>query len=144
MKKIIIVSKDGSSFELDYDTAKKSKMLESEMNKESNGVPIEVELINIHSPVLERIVSYLVYHREVPDAKTWDLQFIKKFTGDELIDLIWSANFLQINDLLELAKNRLHDVFNNNSIGKVRDILSIQPNFTKDEDEQIKNQFVWK
>ena len=143
MKKIIIISKDGSSFELDYDLAKRSRLLESEMSRDTYSKPMEIELANIHSAVLERIVSYLVYHKEVPETSAWDNQFIKKFTGDELIDLVWSANYLKIDDLLALAKSRLIDVFENNNIRKVRDMLSIQANLTVDEDESIRREFIW-
>jgi hypothetical protein len=143
MKKIIIVSKDGSSFELDYELAKRSRLLESEMSRDTYNKPMEIELANIHSAVLERIVSYLVYHKEVLETSAWDNQFIKKFTGDELIDLVWSANYLKIDDLLALAKNRLIDVFENNNIRKARDMLSIQSNLTVDEDESIRNEFIW-
>lgn len=142
MKKVVIISKDGNSFELDNDIAKRCKLLEDEINKSTNK-QIEIQLPNIYSSVLERIVSYLIYHKEVPENEAWDLQFIKKFTGDELIDLVWSANYLKINELLVLAKNRLIDVFDNNNIRKVRDILSIQPNFTIDEEESVKSQFNW-
>lgn len=142
MKKVVIISKDGNSFELDNDIAKRCKLLEDEINKSTNK-QIEIQLPNIYSSVLERIVSYLIYHKEVPENEAWDLQFIKKFTGDELIDLVWSANYLKINELLILAKNRLIDVFDNNNIRKVRDILSIQPNFTIDEEESVKSQFNW-
>lgn len=142
MKKVVIISKDGNSFELDNDIAKRCKLLEDEINKSTNK-QIEIQLPNIYSSVLERIVSYLIYHKEVPENEAWDLQFIKKFTGDELIDLVWSANYLKINELLILAKNRLIDVFDNNNIRKVRDILSIQPNFTIDEEETVKSQFNW-
>lgn len=143
MKKIIIISKDGNSFELDYELAKRSRLLEAEMSKDTYNKPMEIELSNIHSAVLERIVSYLVYHKEVHETSAWDSQFIKKFTGDELIDLVWSANYLKIDDLLVLAKSRLIDVFENNNIRKARDMLSIQSNLTVDEDESIRNEFIW-
>ena len=142
-KKIIIVSKDGNPFELDYGIAKQSRLLLVEMDKENYTTPAKIELVNIHSSILERIVSYLVYHKEVDDTLNWDIKFIENFTGNELIDLIWSANYLKVDDLYNLGKTRLLNVFDNNEISQVRSILSIQPDFTKDEEKIVKSNFYW-
>ena len=142
-RKIIIISKDGTSFELDYAMAKQSQVLLLEMEKNINLEPVRFELGNINSSILERIVSYLVYHKEIEDTEKWDYNFINKFTGYELIDLIWSANYLKINDLLEIGKNRLLNVFDNNDTDKVRKILNIPPDFTEEEDDNILKKFKW-
>jgi len=138
-KKIIIISKDGTPFELDYGIAKQSKILLSIMDKNNDQEPIKFELRNINSSVLERIVSYLVYHNEINDTKQWDNNFINKFTGYELIDLIWSANYLKIDDLKNLGKNKFLEVFKYEDVSDIRKMLGVKSDLTKEEEEIAKN-----
>jgi hypothetical protein len=141
-KKIKIISKDGRTFELTYSICKLSSVLLSAFNNNSDLIP-EVELDNISSSILERVVAYMVYHNEIKDTEAWDNQFIDKFTGDELVDLIWSANYLKMNDLLLLGSKKLTDTINNNDPKEIRNILNIKSDFTKDEEEIIASKFEW-
>ncbi len=139
LDKIRIVSKDNIIFDLDFEIAKQSELLKIEMENKN----IQVELSNITSSVLEKIVAYMVYHKEVEDTKSWDKQFINKFTGNELIDLLWTADHLKIQSLLQLGKEHLITIIEVNDVSDIRDILNIKKDFNIDEEKNIQKDYEW-
>ena len=139
MNKIKIISRDNVSFDLDLKIIKKSEFLVDKIELGEN----VVNLTNIDSCIIEKIVAYLVYHSEIEDTKKWDIQFIKKFNGDELIDLLWVSNYLKIEDLTSLGRKFLISTIENNNIASIRKKLHIKSDFTEEEEQKIYADFIW-
>ncbi len=60
-----------------------------------------------------------------------------------VIDLIWSANHLEIESLLNLGTERLKETIDNNDVKQIRNVLSIKSDFTKDEEDIVSYNFKW-
>lgn len=136
---IKITTSDGQNFELEPKICNPSKKLSSAIS--SNKFIITLE--NTPSSVFERILAYLLYHAEKKDTQEWDDQYIKKFTGTELVNLIWSANYLEIPSLLKLSRERMIHIIENNDVNTMRNILNEKADFTKEEEDVISKTLNW-
>jgi hypothetical protein len=135
---IIIVSKEGQTFELKYNVCMQSKKIIMDFKQNTT-----IRLNNITTNILERIVFYMIYHSEVLDTNLWDLKFIKNFTGIELIDLIWSSNYLEMDDLCDLGTTYLMNTIDNNDPINIKNILNMKCDFTEEEKNIVNIKCNW-
>jgi len=136
---IKVTTQDDRKFDLEHNICKQSRRLNSIFAQNKK----EIKLDDISSSTFERIIAYLVYHTESDDTVSWDDQFIRKFTGIELVNLIWAANYLVIPTLLDLGKKRMIDVIDNNDVPTMRNILNVKADFTAEEEGIISQAMNW-
>jgi S-phase kinase-associated protein 1 len=145
---LILISSDGGRFNIDKKSAEKSGLLKGLIVDFK--VDAEIPLQDVSGDILEKIVEYLVYYKdkkpkEIPRplqnpnllevTDKWDVDFIYGITLPQTVEMINSANFMDIRSLLDLACARIACIMLEKPVDEARRILGIECDMT---DEEIK------
>ena len=148
-----IRSKNGKVYEINERCLEMSEFLKNLASGLTNPEE-ELYFKEIDDKYLEKIIEYLKHHQyekpeEIPkplpsaDLKPllseWDYEFIMPFTLKECVDLINSANDLDINELVNLCSARLAYEMINCSIEEAREKFGIVPDMTEEEMREMDN-----
>ena len=148
-----IRSKNGKVYEINEQCLEMSEFLKNLASGLTNPEE-ELYFKEIDDKYLEKIIEYLKHHQyekpeEIPkplpsaDLKPllseWDYEFIMPFTLKECVDLINSANDLDINELVNLCSARLAYEMINCSIEEAREKFGIVPDMTEEEMREMDN-----
>lgn len=74
--------------------------------------------------------------------KEFDEQFLS-VGWEELFNIIMAANYLNINELMELSCQSAADRLKNKSVRAVRELLKIENDLTKEEEQAIIDDSPW-
>lgn len=135
-KKINLISSNGDVFEVDYDVALMSKTIQDaiEINPAGDFNSISLSLVNSKS--LTRVIEYCKKHKNTQmsdvDLKDWDVEFIN-VDYNTLFDLILSANYLNIQSLLDLACQTVADIIKGKT-DEIRRIFDLKGVSTQEEE----------
>ena len=142
----ILKSVDGKSFEIEEKYLYISSFLKDLINDfpEQDEIPIN----QIKSKCLEKIVEYLEhYPKEAPkpiphplpstDLKSilneWDYQFINNMSFEDCCELMNGANFLGINELMNLIGAKIASLMMTGTVEEVREKFGIPCDLTEEE-----------
>ncbi|KAJ4889543.1 SKP1-like protein 4 [Raphanus sativus] len=156
-KKIILISSDGESFEVDETVALKcgtiKNMIEDDCTE--NGVPLS----NVNSATLALVIEYCKKHVEAAakakagdqdiygankdtELQTWDQDFVK-VDQPALFDLILASNYLNIPGLLDLTCKTVADMMRGKTVDEIRTHFHIKKDFTAEEEAEIREEHAW-
>ena len=145
---IKLKSQDGKIFEVNEKCLHMSKFLKDLIDNELLDPTQEIEVKVDDGKTLSKIIDYLKHYEtekpsEIPkplpngDLKSflsdWDYKFINPLSIEECIDLVNSANILEISSLIDLASARLASEMMSGTIEEVRAKFGVDPNMTEDE-----------
>ena len=149
---IKFISSDGKIFEIKENCLKRSGFF-NEL-KDILNLNEEIPLARADSKNLCLIIEYLNHYeneepREIPkplpgpDLKPvlseWDYNFIMPLTLEETIDLVNTANYLNIPELVNLASARLAYEMINCTIEEAREKFGIKYDMTEEEIQEMDN-----
>ncbi|KAF8007871.1 hypothetical protein BT93_K1763 [Corymbia citriodora subsp. variegata] len=147
-KKITIFSNEGESFEVDEAVVFELKTIKDivEADKSFAGSVI----LNVTSRILAKVTEYCKKHVEsksdnsttVADLRAWDRQFVKVDQAT-LFDLIMAANYMNIEDLLDLTCRTVAGMINGKTPEEVTKTFNIRNDFTPEEREKIRRKNKW-
>ena len=146
-KTIKVKSSDGKVIELSTKAASKSKLLSGVIQDYPEDS--EFPLNKINGATLEKVKEYLVHYQdsepkqiEKPLPKDfkdcvdeWDYKFIGD-DNDQILALIFAANFMDIKPLLELAAAKVATLIRGTTTESIRKDFEIN-DISKEEDEQM-------
>ena len=155
-KKVQLKSSDNKIFEVPVDILKKAKLISESLDEASEGKEI-IFLREVDSFCLEKIIKYLEHYKdfdpkEIPkpfpertdDAflrgilnDDWTFDFIKQFTLEELVNLVNSANYLQIGGLVDIISARMGHEMCNCEMEEARKKFGIECDMTEEEIDEI-------
>ena len=155
-KKVQLKSSDNKIFEVPVDILKKAKLISESLDEASEGKEI-IFLREVDSFCLEKTIKYLEHYKdfdpkEIPktfpertdDAflrgilnDDWTFDFIKQFTLEELVNLVNSANYLQIEGLINIIAAKLAHEMCNCEIEEARKKFGIECDMTEEEIAEI-------
>ena len=155
-KKVQLKSSDNKIFEVPVDILKKAKLI-SESLDEASEEKETIFLREVGSFSLEKIIQYLEHYKdfdpkEIPkpfpertdDAflrgilnDDWTFDFIKQFTLEELVNLVNSANYLQIGGLVDIIAARMGQEICNCELEEARKKFGIECDMTEEEIDEI-------
>ncbi|XP_062093348.1 SKP1-like protein 1A [Humulus lupulus] len=143
-KKIILTSSDGESFEVEEVVAQQSKTIKHMI--EDGCADTSIPLPNVTSKNLAMVIEYCRKHVDegvaAKDLKSWDAEFVNVDQAT-LFDLIMSANYLNIKDLLDLTCQTVADMIKGKTPEQIRNTFNIKNDFTPEEEEQIRKENQW-
>ena len=146
-----IKSKDGQIFEVEEKCLEMSKVLKG-LADDFQNVEDELPTNEVDGKNLAKIIDYLKQHKDEPpkeipkplpsaDLKPllskWDYDFIMPLSLEECVDLVNAANFLDINELVNLASARLAYEMINCPIEEAREKFGIKPDMTEEEMKEM-------
>ena len=148
-KTIKVKSSDGKVIELSTKAASKSKLLSGVIQDYPEDS--EFPLNKINGATLEKVKEYLVHYQdseprqiEKPLPKDfkdcvdeWDYKFIGD-DNDQILALIFAANFMDIKPLLDLAAAKVATLIRGTTTESIRKDFEIK-DFSKEEENQMEN-----
>ena len=146
-KTIKVKSSDGKVIELSTKAASRSKLLSGII--EDFPEDSEFPLKNINGATLEKVKEYLVHYQdseprqiEKPLQKDfkdcvdeWDYKFIGD-DNDQILALIFAANFMDIKPLLDLAAAKVATLIRGTTTESIRKDFEIN-DISEEEDKQM-------
>ncbi|XP_057823109.2 SKP1-like protein 1B [Cryptomeria japonica] len=103
---------------------------------------------------LSWIIEYCKYHVDAAktseettaiselDVKTWDKEFVKVDQAT-LFDIILAANYLNIENLLDLTCQTVADMIKGKTAEEIRKIFNIKNDYTREEEEEVRRENQW-
>jgi S-phase kinase-associated protein 1 len=153
-EKVKLQSNDGQEFIVDLPVAKMSETIKNLIEDAGTGLPIP--LPNVSGAVLAKVVEYCKHHNDHPtlappsaeDSKrtdnisAWDLEFCK-VPQQLLFELILTANYLDIKDLLDVTCKTVANMIKGKTPEEIRTTFNIKNDFTPEEEEQVRKENEW-
>jgi len=156
-EEITLVTKDGEHVKTKPEFANLSGLIKNVLD--DSGPNEEIPLDIVTKPMLEKILEYAIHHEfqsgaspkkpipsnEIADAveDSWDAEFIKSMSQDEVINLILACNYLDIKSLLELGLAFIACNFKGKSVEQIASEYGIEQDFTPEVEEELKKEFPW-
>ena len=124
---------------------------------EDNGIEGIIPVPNVDAKVLSMVIEYCKKHVigeatiaaddsnpniSEEELKKWDEDFID-IDMDRLYEIIMAANFLDINELLNLACQKVANMIKGKSPEEIRRIFNIENDFTPEGEEEIRRENQW-
>ncbi|KAH9613170.1 hypothetical protein KSS87_022154, partial [Heliosperma pusillum] len=155
-KKILLKSSDGEDFEVDEIVALESQTIKHMIEDDcaDNAIPLP----NVTATILSKVIEYCKKHVDAAAAKTadtttstaasvvgddelkkWDEEFVK-VDQSTLFDLILAANYLNIQNLLDLTCQTVADMIKGKTPEEIRKTFNIINDFTPEEEEEIRKE----
>jgi len=150
MSKIELVSKDNKHIFVLKKATIMSTLI-SDMVEECDDTDIVIPILNVDGTTLKLVVNYMEYHyqnRAIAIEKplknnnlndvicAWDIKFLKR-DHSVIIDLITAANYMNIEDLLQLCCAKIACDIKGNSPEKIREMFGIENEFCPQDEEKI-------
>ena len=145
-KKVILKSSDGEEISIGVKSASNSKLLKGilEDYTEESTIPLP----EVKSKELKEVIKYLDYIKDhepsviprplkssdlKPLISEWEFNFLSSMKNEEVLDLINSANYMDINPLLQLTCARIASEMIDKPVEEVRKDFGIECDMTKEE-----------
>ncbi|EOA25134.1 hypothetical protein CARUB_v10018443mg [Capsella rubella] len=150
-QKIVLVSSDGETFEVEEAVARKLQIVGHMIEDDCAHKPIPLQ--NVTGKILAMVVEYCKTHvnddhvdasEEVKKKlKDWDEEFMKNLDLDTIFNLILAANYLNVTVLLDLTCQVVADYIKDKKVEEVREIFNVKNDFTPEEEETIRKENEW-
>ncbi|KAI9073145.1 hypothetical protein K1719_036740 [Acacia pycnantha] len=148
---ITVVSRDGGEFKITVTAAMVSNLLKEILEVDvcvSDDCKVPLFLVN--SKTLVKVIEYCEKHApransgasdsDAEELKNWDIEFMKVDVEDALFDILMAADFLHIQDLVDLACQTVADLMRGKTLSQIRKIFHIKNDFSSEEEEQLRRQ----
>lgn len=148
-----LLSKDNKRFSITCSMAKMSTYFKNIIDMDMT--TREIQLPYIHSTTIEKLVSWMEYHKNIPpmtisrplphsNLKTivgsWDADFMD-CDLDLIYDLLLASNFLGILSLLELCCAKIASLMIGKTPNNIRDVFGLPEDFNPEEEIAFQKKF---
>ena len=159
--KITLVTKDSIENICEERIYKHSKYLNDLVESSSqidSKEDIKINLENIDNQTLTEIIKFLDYYDNKPFEKIpkplrsddlsvcveeWYVEYLNNINMEILFEVIKSANFLEIESLLDLTCAKVATMLKGKSVEEIRETFGIENDFTPEEEEEIRKENSW-
>ena len=158
-RKIELVSKDEKSFKVPEKEILMSGLIKDmleEPDEDETDIPV-IPVPNVMSKPLEKVLKYCAHHwnnkadeiekplkGKVEDViSDFDKQFLSEIDQELLIELIMAANYLNIQDLLNLTCAKVASMIKGKTPEEIRQMFNIENDLTPEEEEKIREENKW-
>ncbi|XP_057959192.1 SKP1-like protein 1A [Malania oleifera] len=149
-KKLRLKASDGIVFEVEENVAMESETIKLIFLEDVVSREAPVPLPNVSGKILAKVLEFCKVRAELRPRSDFNEKikdFKKDFAKDEddatLIALLNAANYLNINDLLDLLCQKVADLIKDKSVEEVRQFFGIEGDFTPEEEEEIRKEHDW-
>ncbi|XP_058213722.1 SKP1-like protein 1A [Rhododendron vialii] len=162
-KKIVLISSDGETFEVEETVALESQTIKHliEDGCEDKTIPIP----NVTGKILAKVIEYCRKHAKASGAgkaaadvdkdaareealmkqkalMKWDANFVD-VEQLMLFDLILAANYLNIESLLDLTCQMVGGMIKGKTPEEIRQTFDIKNDFTPEEEQEARSENAW-
>lgn len=154
---VTIKSNDDVNFSVLKSVAFQSKLVEAALSNKDDGEDNEIT-VDVNGTILEKIINYLKFSKNNPlkevekPIKTNDLKeligeehakFIDDLPTEEIFDIITKANYMDIQQLVDISCAKIATLIKDKSTEEIRTVLNIENDFTPEEEQTIKEENKW-
>ncbi|XP_016488724.2 SKP1-like protein 11 [Nicotiana tabacum] len=141
---LTLKSSDGDEFVLEESIAIQSITIKNmvEDGCSSSVIPLS----KVDTETLIKVIEYMKMHSSTSSNEEEIENFDKKFVSNSIntiLNILEAANFLDINNLLELCAEAVANRIKNKTPEAVRKIFNITSDFTPEEEAEIRNETPW-
>jgi len=151
---ITLSSQEKTAFKVSRKAALQSNLVKTALEDDREAK--EVSLVHITAPIVEKVVQYMNYHKDVPPRKIesplksnnmkelvdkFDAKFVDEVDLDTLMKLLLAANYMDVKSLLELICAKVASMMKGKTAPQIRKAFGIREEFTPEEYEEIKEKF---
>jgi S-phase kinase-associated protein 1 len=141
MSKLVkLLSSDGHIYEVDEVVASHSLMLRNMF--EDTGITEVIPLLNISGRILAKVIEFCKCRVEGM-SEDLILQFDKDFVDvdkDTLFNIIAAADYLCMEDLMDLTCKAAAHLIKGMSLNSIRKIFNIENDLTPEEEEEYRSE----
>ncbi|KAJ4705783.1 SKP1 [Melia azedarach] len=151
IKKISLKTADGQLFEVDEPVAMEFEIVKSFFDENEDATDdTVVPLPNVSAEPLSHIIEFCKAQVEFrkkraskDEVKTFNNDFIKEKTNDQIKEMILVANYLNIKEMLDFLTETVANRIKNKSVEYVRKFFGIENDFTPEEEEAARKEYEW-
>jgi len=151
---ITLSSQEKTAFKVSRKAALQSNLVKTALEDDREAK--EVSLVHITAPIVEKVVQYMNYHKDVPPRKIesplksnnmkelvdkFDAKFVDEVDLDTLMKLLLAANYMDVKSLLELICAKVASMMKGKTAPQIRKAFGIREEFTPEEYDEIKEKF---
>nr|XP_016488724.1 PREDICTED: SKP1-like protein 11 [Nicotiana tabacum] len=141
---LTLKSSDGDEFVLEESIAIQSITIKNmvEDGCSSSVIPLS----KVDTETLIKVIEYMKMHSSTSSNEEEIENFDKKFVSNSIntiLNILEAANFLDINNLLELCAEAVANRIKKKTPEAVRKIFNITSDFTPEEEAEIRNETPW-
>ena len=159
--KILLVTNESGEYICEKNVYKYSNYLNNlveSSNEISGEEEMKIVLSSINNKTLEEIINFLKYYdtnpfKQIPKplrsddlsacVDEWYVKYLENMELELLFEVIKSANFLEIESLLDITCAKVATMLKGKSVEEIRNIFGIENDFTPEEEEEIKKENNW-
>lgn len=155
----MVTTEDGTAFIVGRRVAEQSETLKN-LIEDVGDITQVIQLPNVTGKVYEKVIEFCKHalllkqeqkqeqkqEEEAEDEKKlteWEESFVKDMENDFLVSVLLAANFLEVKPLLELMCTALARRMDNKSVQELREMLSLENDFTPEEEEENAKENEW-
>ncbi|XP_020202083.1 uncharacterized protein LOC109787896 [Cajanus cajan] len=137
---------DGVVFEVKASIAKQMQTVQSFIDTSGDSTTV-IPLPNVTSRDLCRILKYCEEHRRIGHdkeaLKEFDDNFMKALSHDEMKELLFAANYLNVKEFFDFVCRGIAQMLQNKSVEFARDFFGIVSDFTLEEEVSYREANAW-
>ena len=144
LKKIILKSSEGETFEIEEAVAVQSQTIKHLIDDECVN-DTEIPLTNVTGKILAMVIEYCKKHVDAASSdelEKWDADFVK-VDQDTLLKLILAARYLDIKSLYDLGCLTTANNIKDKTPEEIRKIFNIKNGCTPEEEEEGRRENSW-
>lgn len=157
-----LITKEGDKIPIKKEVAKWSKLLETMLTPDGEDEDEENEqdipVANISTKTLKLVIDFMEYRHkngkmneiEKPLSghlgtivSEWDYEFISKLDQETLFEVILGANYLNVQELLDLSCAQVASMIKGKTPEEIRQTFNIVNDFTPEEEAQVREENKW-
>ena len=158
---INLITKEGDKIPIKKEVAKWSKLLETMIttdDDEDEENEQDIPVANINTKTLKLVIDFMEYRHkngsmneiEKPLSghlgtivSEWDYEFISKLDQETLFEVILGANYLNVQELLDLSCAQVASMIKGKTPEEIRQTFNIVNDFTPEEEAQVREENKW-
>nr|ANA07508.1 SKIP1-1a protein [Fragaria x ananassa] len=153
-KTISLKTSDDEVFESEENVAMEFGTVKAFFGDDGVSRDMVMPIPNVHSKELTRIIDFCTKHLALKPKADHDeagkkelrkfyAEYVKEDTTERIMELILAADYLNVNDFLDLLNQSVADRIKNKSVEYVRKLFGIESDFTPEEEAELRQQYAW-
>ena len=145
---VTLISKEEEMLHVNREDIGMSTTLVNMMDSMDNNMSIPVAPVS--TDVLIKVIEYMAWHRQAradelaeDEKSAFDNAFVEDLSDEALFNMILAANYLDIQQLLDLTCKCVADQVKGKSPEEIRIRFNIKNDFTPEEEEEVQRENAW-
>ncbi|KAI5332563.1 hypothetical protein L3X38_022692 [Prunus dulcis] len=152
--KISLKTSEGEVFEIEENVAMEFHTVKAFFQDEGVSREVVMPIPNVNSVELVKIINFCTKTLELKrkadheenakkELRLFYQDFVKDESTEHIMELILAADYLHVDDLLEVLNQCVADRIKNKSVEYVRKLFGVENDFTPEEEQKLREEYAW-